>query len=119
MIIRIKNLKLRTVIGTEPEERAEPRDIIVNVEMRADASRAVESDDLSGTVDYGEVSDRIRQFVSKSSCALLETLAQGILNEVLSDRRLEWASVEVDKPGAVKDAESVSVSMSAEGGQWS
>jgi D-erythro-7,8-dihydroneopterin triphosphate epimerase len=119
MIIRIKNLRIRTVVGVDPEERAAPRDVIVNVEMRVDASGAVESDDLSGTLDYTEVADRIRQFASTNNCALLETLARGILDRVLSDRRVEWASVEVDKPGAIADAESVSVSMSSEGGQWS
>jgi len=113
MIISIKNLSLYSIIGIEKHERTEPRPIIVNVQMRVDALAAAAEDDIDKAVDYADIAERIEAFVSDSSFHLIETLASAILKVIMTDPRIEWASVEVDKPAALESSESVSVSVSS------
>ena len=113
MIIRIKNPSVNGIIGVEDQERTAPRQLIVNVELHANASAAAAADDIDKAVDYAEIAERISSLVSESSFRLLEALADAILKEILTDRRVEYVSVEVDKPGALEASESVSVTVSS------
>ena len=114
MVIRIKNLRLRTIIGTHDQERESAQDVIVNVAMEFDGAAAAASDDIQDAVNYQALTERIVQEVEASSFYLLEKLAAGILEIVLADPKVQKATVEVDKPGALDLADSVSVSCSAE-----
>ncbi|HDQ45963.1 MAG TPA: dihydroneopterin aldolase [bacterium] len=109
MLIRIKNLRLRTVIGVNDWERELRQDVIVNIEMACDGNRAVNSDDLNDTVDYKTLKRRIIRLVESSRYRLIEKLAHEILNLVMEDVRVSRAVVEVDKPHALRYADSVSV----------
>ena len=44
--IRITNLKLRTIIGIHDWERAHKQDVIINVTIEFDASKAADSDNI-------------------------------------------------------------------------
>lgn len=109
MLIRIKNLRLRTVIGVNDWERELRQDVIINIEMEFDGSKAVQSDDIADTVDYKLLKRKIIQRVETSSFQLIERLASEILDLVLEDKRVMRAMVEVDKPHALRYADSVSV----------
>ena len=50
--IRIKNLKLRAVIGINDWERENKQDVIVNIKLEFDASAAAKSDDIADTVAW-------------------------------------------------------------------
>ena len=110
MKIRIKNLRLRTVIGINEWERKVLQDIVVNLEFDFDGSAAAASDRIEDTVNYKKMTKRIIEAVEKSSFYLLERLAEKILGIVMEDSRVLNARVEVDKPHALRFADSVSVS---------
>lgn len=112
-VIRIKKLKLRAVIGIHDWERKNKQDVIINIKLEFDASKAAKSDDIADTVDYKAIKLKIIDLVDKSSCNLLERLAHQILKICLSDPKVEKATVKVDKPHALRFAESVSVEVSA------
>ena len=114
-VIRIKNLKLRSVIGIHDWERENKQDVIINIKLEFDSSRAAESDDIADTVDYKAIKMRIIELVEGSTCNLLERLADQILAICLSDAQVEQATVRVDKPHALRFADSVSIEVS--GGQ--
>ena len=44
MIIRIKNLRLRTIIGVYEWERQQAQEIVLNIELEFDGTRAAASD---------------------------------------------------------------------------
>ena len=113
MTIRIKNLRLRTVIGIYDWEKKEPQDVIINVMFDFDGTRAAETDDIQYTVDYKRMKKRIIHEVESSAFQLIERLAQHILNIVMDDEKVDSARVEVDKPHALRFADSVSVTCSA------
>lgn len=111
MIIRVKNLRLRAIIGVNPWERTEPQAVIINLEVEFNGQEAAHSDNLADTVDYRSISKKIIDLVENSQYLLIETLAGNILSAVTEDSRITRAKVEVDKPNAVKSADSTSVEL--------
>ena len=113
MIIRIKNLRLRTIVGVNDWERQAPQDVVLNLEVAFDAGRAAKTDRLEDTLDYRALKKRIAEAVERSRFQLLEGLAAHVLELVMQEPRVSAATVEVDKPGALRFADSVSVTCSA------
>ncbi len=114
MTVHIKNLRLRAIIGVNDWERDHPQDVTVNVKMEFDATKAAASDDLNDTIDYQAAKHRIMDEVENSNYFLIERLAAKILDVVMADPKVLRATVEVDKPHALRFAESVSVTCSAQ-----
>lgn len=114
MKIRIKNLRLRTIVGVNDWERDHSQDVIVNVELEFDGSKAVQSDNLEDTVNYKALKKRIIQEVESSKFFLVEKLAHHILEIVMDHPKVQHAQVEVDKPHALRYADSVSVICSSD-----
>jgi D-erythro-7,8-dihydroneopterin triphosphate epimerase len=112
MQIHIKNLRLRTIIGVDEWERERLQDVVVNVWADFDGSEAAASDDLRHSVDYRAMKRRIMEAVETSRYKLLEALAARVLELVLDDPRVTAGRVEIDKPHALRFADSVSVSVS-------
>ena len=113
MIVKIKNLRCRTIIGVHDWERRDPQQVVVNVQMEFDGARAAQSDDLADTVDYAAIKKRILEEVERSRFQLLEKLASHILAIAMDDPRVTATTVEVVKPHALRFADSVSVTCSA------
>ncbi len=107
--IFIRNLRLRCIVGINPEEREVRQDVIVNVTMHADLRPAGASDRIEDTVNYKTVKDCIVETVEGSQDLLIERLAERIAAICLSDPRVQRAEVTLDKPGALRYADSVAV----------
>jgi D-erythro-7,8-dihydroneopterin triphosphate epimerase len=114
MIIRIKNLRLRTVVGIQNWERKQPQDVIINVEMEFDGTKAAESDSIDDTINYKVIKGEIIKEVENARCYLLDRLASQILKVIMENKKVKRAKVEVDKPQALRFADSVSVVCSSE-----
>ena len=114
MQIRIKDLRLRTIIGVEEWEREHRQDVIVNITMDFDGSQAAASDDLADTIDYKTLEYKVIQEVENADFYLLEKLAHRILELTMEAERVKRATVEVDKPHALRFADSISVTCSGE-----
>jgi D-erythro-7,8-dihydroneopterin triphosphate epimerase len=107
--IHIRDLSLRCIIGLYPEERKNKQDVIINVTMETDLRAAGKSDNLNDTVDYKTIKLAILDFVENSSFNLIESLAEGIAAICLKDKRVQSATVTIDKPGALRFCRSVAV----------
>jgi len=114
MIIRIKNLRLRTIVGIENWERKHKQDVIVNIEIEYDGTRAAETDDIMDTVNYKTIKQQIIKVVEESRYQLLDKLGNEIARIIMEEKRIHRARVEVDKPRALRFADSVSVEVTAE-----
>ena len=106
--IRVKNLLLRTFIGFNPEE------LVINLEIEISVpNEALESDEPNGIYDYKKITKRVITYVQDGRFKLLEVLTKNLLEMIMEDDRVRWAKVEVDKPHALRFAESVSFEMEA------
>ena len=114
-IIKVKNLLMRTYIGFNPEELTNKQDVIINFEIETDVSKEVlETDDPAGIIDYKVVTKKVIELVQEGRFNLLEVLTKKILDLLLSEEKVNFARVEVDKPHALRFAESVSLVMEGE-----
>ena len=112
--IRVKNLLIRTYIGFNPEELVNKQDVIINLEIEADIPElAMEADEPLNIFDYKTVTKKVIALVQDGRFKLLEVLTKNILDLVMEDKKVKWAKVEVDKPHALRFAESVSLEMEA------
>jgi dihydroneopterin aldolase len=85
--------------GTLPAERELGQPFVVDVELRLDLRPAGLSDDLSQTVDYGEVHKQVKEIVEGPPVNLTETLAERIAATVLEEHPpVEAVRVKVAKP---------------------
>ena len=109
MLVCIKNLRLSAILGVYDEERHAEREIIVNVRVEYDPSVAIRTDALEDALDYKQIRNRIVGVVNGTRFRLIETLANGIVEELIKDPRILKLRLEVDKPKALRLAESVSV----------
>jgi D-erythro-7,8-dihydroneopterin triphosphate epimerase len=112
--IRVKNLLLRTYIGFNPEELVNKQDVIIKLDIEvAIPPEALEADDPEGIYDYKMITKKVIAFVQEGRFKLLEVLTKRLLDMIMEDERVIWAKVEVDKPHALRFAESVSFEMEA------
>jgi D-erythro-7,8-dihydroneopterin triphosphate epimerase len=113
-LIKIKNLRISTFIGFNPEELINKQDVVINLEIKVEVpEEAIEKDEPLGIYDYRAITKKVITLVEGGRFKLLEVLVQKILSLVMSEGRVLWARVEADKPGALRMTESVSVTKEA------
>src|SRR3990172_7285707 len=96
--IIIRDLLVRCIIGLNDDERREKQDVIINVTMYADLSRAGRSDKFEETIDYRSVKKDIFKAVVDSEYFLIEALAERIAGICLKPEGVKTVTVTVDKP---------------------
>ncbi len=85
--------------GTLRAEHELGQPFVVSVELRLDLRPAGTSDDLTKTVDYGEVHNMTREIVEGEPVQLIETVAERIAAGVLDGHpAVEAVKVRVAKP---------------------
>lgn len=109
MMIRIKQLRAETILGVYAEERHALRTVIMNLDIIIDHSHAVISDQLQDTIDYAIIEQTIVDSLKEQCFHLIETLAKHVAELVMGFAGVKSVTVEIDKPGALKYASSVSV----------
>ena len=109
--ITIRDLHLRTIIGINEEERRNRQDVLINILMDVDMRRAGASDDIGDAVNYRTITKRIIQMVENSRFYLVERMAAEIAAICLDDTRVERVRVTVEKPGALRFARCVGVTI--------
>jgi len=109
--IHIKNLRLRTYIGFNEEEKTKKQDVVVNIALHYDASAAADSDSVDDACNYKVLTKQIIALVEDKSFDLLEKMAGDIIALIARADKVLEANVEIDKPHALRFADSVSVAM--------
>jgi len=113
-VIRINDLKVRALIGAYSWEKVNKQEVVINITIEYDASKACLSDKLKDALNYESVAAKAIKIVERTRHTLLEKLASRILAGIMSDRRVQAAHVRVDKSQALPQARCVSFELSAE-----
>lgn len=95
--IRIKKLKISTLIGVPDEERAQPQELCVSVEMTPEVAFDQLNDEIEGGVDYYQVSLEIQKVASAHPRKLIETLAEDLASHILQNFKVLRVDIEVEK----------------------
>ena len=86
--------------GVLEQERRDGQEFVVDVELGLDTRRAAERDDLSHTVHYADLAERLHAAIAADPVNLIETLAQRLADVCLAEGLVDWVDVTVHKPAA-------------------
>ncbi|KHT63070.1 D-erythro-7,8-dihydroneopterin triphosphate epimerase [Photobacterium gaetbulicola] len=111
-IIKITNLRLRTYIGFNEDERQKQQDIVINAEIHYPANNLCLSDDVENALNYKTICKSIIQHVENGKFLLLEKLTSDVLGLCIDHPWVSYAQVTIDKPHALRFADSVSLTLS-------
>lgn len=111
MIIKIKNLKLQTILGVYEWEKTIDRDIIINAEITSDNLSSLRSDNIEDTIDYDILISKIKNLIENKRFKLIEAMAQGLIDVIMEDKRISKCKLEIDKVGVVEGVDSFSVTL--------
>jgi len=111
--IRIKNLRLRTYIGIKDEEIHNQQDVLINASIHYNADKAISENCIESALNYRTITKQIIELVEDNRFALLERMTHEILSIIMAHEDVIEATVEIDKPYALRYADSVSVSLTA------
>lgn len=98
--ILLTGVTARGFHGVLPEERVHGQDFVIDVELVVPLGVAAATDDVLGTVHYGELAQAIVAAVERDPVDLIETLAERVARLALADERVERVIVTVHKPQA-------------------
>ncbi|MGM3387770.1 dihydroneopterin triphosphate 2'-epimerase [Stutzerimonas stutzeri] len=111
--IRIKDLRLRTYIGINDDEIRNKQDVVINIEVLYPARNAVRANDIENALNYRTLTKAVIAHVENNRFSLLERMTQELLDLVMREPSVCHAQVEVDKPHALRFADSVSITLAA------
>lgn len=108
-IIYLHDLKVDCIIGIWEWERRTTQTLTIHLDMAVDIKRAAASDSIEDTLDYKSVSKKVITFVSGSQFQLVETLTEKIAELILTEFKVPWVRVKLNKKGAIRGATDVGV----------
>jgi FolB domain-containing protein len=110
-LIEIDALRLRCVIGCRAEERRDRSDVVIDLRIGTDAGPAGLSDELADAWNYRTAVKAVIALVEGSACRTIEAMATMIARLLVIDHKAPQVQVRVRKPGALRFADSVGVTI--------
>ncbi len=107
--ILISDLLVRCIVGINDDERREKQDVLINLALSADLSRAGKSDRFEDAVDYRAIKKKVVVMAESSKFFLVEALAEAVAAVCLEHPAVADVCVRVEKPTALRFARSVGV----------
>lgn len=110
--IHIKDLRVPGILGINPEERINEQEILVNATLWADTRPAALSDEIDDAVNYRTITKALIAHIREGKPMLVERLVQE-LTDICFDMepRIRRVRMTVEKPGALRYARSVGISI--------
>ncbi len=110
--IHIIDLSVTGIVGINPDERVNPQEILVNATMWVDTSSAAASDQINDAANYRTISKAIIAHIEDGEPMLVERLVQEIADLIFAaESRVQEVEVRVEKPGALRHARSVGITI--------
>jgi len=98
--IALRGLRVRGYHGVYEHERRDGQEFVVDAVLGVDTRPAAAGDDLSRTVDYGALAERLAAVVSGDPARLIETLAERLALACLAEPAVQEVEITVHKPQA-------------------
>jgi len=108
-IIFLRGLQIETIIGIYDWERETKQTVVLDIEMFTDIRKAAQSDSIEDALDYKAVSKRIISFVEESTYFLVEKLSEEIAQILISEFKVPWIRLTLNKKGAIRGASDVGI----------
>jgi dihydroneopterin aldolase len=110
----IQGLTLYSLIGVYDFERHAKQRVVADLVLYTDLQSAAVSDDVTDTLDYGKIAERLAQIAEQSSFKLLEALGKAMIDTIFAEFPVNKLELKLTKPDILDNADSVGVSFSRE-----
>jgi len=95
--IILQDIEVQFRIGVPDAERARPQHLLISLELDLDTRAAAATDDLSQTVNYFDLHQRVVGLGDGREWKLIETLAEEVAGIALAHPLVQAVRVEVKK----------------------
>lgn len=109
--ILIRDLRVEALIGIHKRERHVTQTVSIDLDIGLPGTTVFKSDKVADTIDYEQVSLKIKALAASGHFRLVETLAERIARLLLDDFGAPWAKISVAKIGVLANAKFVGVTI--------
>jgi len=109
--IVIRDLRVDVLIGIHKRERFVPQTVSIDLDIGIPGTKVFASDKVADTIDYEQVSIRIKALGASQHFRLVETFADRIARMLLGEFKAPWVKVTASKIGILPNAKFVGVSI--------
>lgn len=112
----VRGLRIQAQVGLYAHERGRTQPLVVDITVELAPSGIAH---LHDTLDYTLLAGAARALAAEGHVELVETFAQRLAAACLADRRVLTATVRVEKPEAIPDADAAGVELALTRGEQS
>ena len=105
----IKDFIIQEIIGIHDHEKTKKQKIKFNIVLNVDQSTVPNEKDIKSIVDYEKIINKLENLAKGKKYNFLESLAEDSFKEIFEDKRISSVKIKIEKPDAIKNADSVGV----------
>ena len=105
----IKDFIIEEIIGIHEHEKIKKQKIKFNIVLDVNQSSVPDEKDIKSIVDYEKITNKLENLTKSKKYNFLESLSEDSFKEIFEDKRINSATIKIEKPDAIKNAKSVGV----------
>ena len=105
----IKDFIIQEIIGIHEHEKTKKQKIKFNIVVNVNQNTVPDEKDIKSIVDYENITNKLENLVKNKKYNFLESLAEDSFKEIFEDKRINSVKIKIEKPDAIKNADSVGV----------
>ena len=105
----IKDFIVQEIIGIHEHEKTEKQKIKFNIVVTVNQNTVPDEKNIKSIVDYEKITNKLENLVKNKKYNFLESLAEDSFKEIFEDKRINSVKIKIEKPDAIKNADSVGV----------
>jgi len=105
----IKNFIIEEIIGIYEHEKINKQKIKFNIAIDVNEDTIPNEKNIKSIVDYEKITQKLENLAKSKKYNFLESLAEDSFKEIFEDKRINSVKIKIEKPEAIKNADSVGV----------
>ena len=105
----IKDFIVHEIIGIHDHEKIKKQKIKFNIVIDVNQNTIPNEKDIRSIIDYEKIITKIEKITQSKRYNFLESLAENSFKEIFEDKRINSVKIKIEKPDAIKNADSVGV----------
>ena len=105
----IKDFIVHEIIGIHDHEKIKKQKIKFNIVIDVNQNTIPDEKDIRSIIDYENIITKIENLAKSTQYNFLESLAEDSFEEIFEDKRINYVKIKIEKPDAIKNADSVGV----------
>jgi len=105
----IKDFIIQEIIGIHEHEKTKKQKIKFNIVVNVNQNTVPDEKNIKSIVDYEKITNKLENLVKNKKYNFLESLAEDSFKEIFEDKRINSVKIKIEKPDAIKNADSVGV----------